>query len=438
MILAAVLVMVFVPTMPARALETVYANTAEELQAAIASNTKIILTAGTYTFEVRLKIEDVENISIIGTEGTKIVTTSGLEVVVDINLCKNVTISNIYWGHDLPAGQSCNTAVLNAVGTENLIIENCDVFGCGVTGFHFVNSKAIFRDSTIRDCSSAIGRAFLSDISFYNCTFRNNGYQNNSSGLDISGDSVTSAFDIYPGLLRFTDCTFIDNNCAYFKYDTHAGMTYKEAYDSGLTRASGCTFTNNTWQPEGMVASGTRFIDVRNTDWFYDTVEYVAETDLMTGTSTAEFSPKDNMTRAMLVTVLYRLEGGPDVTGSIPFPDVKSGQWYSNAILWANQNDIVNGYGNGTFGWNDNITREQAVAILYRYAQSENENVSASADLSGFTDLSSISDWALGAMKWAVAEGLVQGRTATTVEPKGTSTRAEIATIFKRYIEDFQ
>jgi len=175
------------------------------------------------------------------------------------------------------------------------------------------------------------------------------------------------------------------------------------------------------------------FTDVESTDWFYEAVRFVAENGLMNGTSVDKFSPNTAMSRAMLVTVLYRLEGELPVSGSIPFADVKAGEWYSDAILWANNNNIVIGYSSVIFGRNDPITREQTVTILYRYAKLKGLDVSASVDLSGYTDMKDISGWALDAMKWAVAERIVQGRTNTTIVPQGTSTRAEVAMILQRY-----
>ncbi len=143
------------------------------------------------------------------------------------------------------------------------------------------------------------------------------------------------------------------------------------------------------------------------------------------------------MTRAMLVTVLYRLEGTPPITGTNGFTDVKGGQWYTNAVIWANENGIVEGYGNSLFGVNDNITREQIAAILYRYAVYKGYDVSAASNLTGYTDAGKISSWALGALKWANAEGFVNGRTSTTLVPAGAATRAEVATIFMRFVNRF-
>ena len=178
------------------------------------------------------------------------------------------------------------------------------------------------------------------------------------------------------------------------------------------------------------------FADVKESDWFYAAVKYANENGLMNGTSTTTFAPNATLTRAMLVTILYRYAGEPAVTGQNPFSDVAAGQWYTDAIIWANANGIVEGYGGGLFGTDDNITREQLAVILYRFAQKMGLDVSKSANLSGYTDADSISDWALDAMKWANANGLINGRTTTTLEPGGTATRAEAATILMRFLEN--
>jgi len=179
------------------------------------------------------------------------------------------------------------------------------------------------------------------------------------------------------------------------------------------------------------------FTDVNTSDWFFSAVKYTYDNKLMNGTSDTLFSPSSNLTRAMLVTLLYRYEGEPAVTASNPFSDVQSGQWYTNAIIWASENKIVNGYGDGKFGPNDNVTREQVAAVLYRYADWKKLDVSKTNALTSYTDSAEISSWALDAMKWANAEGLMSGRTPTTLVPKGTMNRAEVATILMRFIEDF-
>ena len=179
-----------------------------------------------------------------------------------------------------------------------------------------------------------------------------------------------------------------------------------------------------------------KFKDVDQNAWYIEYIDYVLENNLMNGVSEDKFAPNATTTRAMIVTMLYRLEGEPKVSGTNPFADVPAGQWYTDAIIWAAENGIVTGYGNGRFGMDDLITREQFAAIMYRYAKYKGYDVSKSADLSGYTDVSSISSYALDAMKWAVGAKLINGRTATTLAPKGSATRAEAAAILMRFIEN--
>ena len=180
----------------------------------------------------------------------------------------------------------------------------------------------------------------------------------------------------------------------------------------------------------------SKFTDVPADAWYKEAVDYVAEKGLMQGTAANTFSPNITTTRAMIVTILYRLEGSPAVSGTSPFDDVASGQWYTDAVIWANSNGIVKGYGDGNFGPADNITREQMAAIMFRYSNFKGYDTSKAADLSGYTDASDISDWAVPAMKWANAEGLITGCTPTTLVPRGEATRAQAATILMRYIEN--
>ena len=178
------------------------------------------------------------------------------------------------------------------------------------------------------------------------------------------------------------------------------------------------------------------FTDVKTGDWFYDAVKFAAQKELFNGTSATSFAPDESMTRAMLVTVLYRMEGKPAVTGENSFTDVQAGQWYTDAVLWANANKLVEGYGNGSFGTNDSITREQMAAILYRYAQLKKYDVSKSAVLTKYSDAASVSAWASDAVKWANGEGLINGTTETTLAPRDTATRAQVAAILMRFAEN--
>jgi hypothetical protein len=175
--------------------------------------------------------------------------------------------------------------------------------------------------------------------------------------------------------------------------------------------------------------------DVASTDWFYDAVKYVNQNSLMSGTTATAFEPNATMTRAMLVTVLYRMEGTPAITGTNSFTDVEDGQWYTDAVIWASANGIVGGYGGGIFGTNDAITREQLAAILYNYAKYKNYDVTKTTDLTAYTDITSVDSWAINAMQWAVSLGLITGTTDTTLDPIGSASRAQVATILMRFIE---
>ena len=175
------------------------------------------------------------------------------------------------------------------------------------------------------------------------------------------------------------------------------------------------------------------FTDVAEGDWFHDAVRYAYDNGLMDGVGDNLFAPNSETTRAQLVTILYRLAGQPAVSGDLPFTDVESGTWYTDAILWAAQNNIVNGVNDTEFAPGDDLTRQQLVTILYRYAESKGYDVSASADLSGYPDADQVQDYAQPAMAWAVAEGIVEGVDGT-LNPAGNASRAQIATILMRFL----
>lgn len=175
--------------------------------------------------------------------------------------------------------------------------------------------------------------------------------------------------------------------------------------------------------------------DVADTDWYADAVDYVTRNELMDGTGDGQFSPNVTTTRAMLVTILYRLDGAY-VDGVSAFTDVPAGTWYTNAVAWANDLGLVTGYGDGTFGPDDPVTREQMAAILQRYAALLGYDVTLRADLSAYRDASSISAYAADAMAWANAEGLINGVGNDRLNPKGDATRAEVAAILQRFCEN--
>ena len=173
----------------------------------------------------------------------------------------------------------------------------------------------------------------------------------------------------------------------------------------------------------------TGYTDVDADAWYADAVSYVTDNGLMSGTSSTAFAPEDAMTRSMLATVLYRAAESPAVTGSDAFTDTADGAWYTDAVLWASQQDLVTGYGDGTFGTNDPVSREQIAVILWRYAGSP-----AAAEAQDFADETAISAYASDAVDWARANGIVNGRENNTFDPQGNATRAEVATILRGYL----
>ncbi len=221
---------------------------------------------------------------------------------------------------------------------------------------------------------------------------------------------------------------------------TKSGATFEGWYaDKGLTQkitsvkldANTTVYAKWTEAP----VSGLPFGDVKSADWFYNDVKYVYEKGMMAGTAADVFAPNATTTRAMIVTILYRLEGSPAVTGTSAFVDVPAGQWYTDAVNWAAANQIVNGTSATTFAPNDSITREQMAAILYRYAQYKGYDVTKKADLSGYSDNSQVSAYAKDALAWANAAKLINGVTNTTLAPQGNATRAQVSAILHRFCD---
>ncbi len=179
------------------------------------------------------------------------------------------------------------------------------------------------------------------------------------------------------------------------------------------------------------------FTDVPENAWYYDYVKYAVQNDLMNGVGDGKFDPQGKVTRAMFVTLLYRLDGSPEVNDENPFTDVPEGKWFTDAVIWASTNRIVSGYGGGLYGPNDYITREQMATMLRNYSDYKGYDTTKTADITGYADYDTVSSWAVSAFGWSVAEGIVQGKTADKLMPKDNATRAEAATLLTRYIEDY-
>ena len=179
------------------------------------------------------------------------------------------------------------------------------------------------------------------------------------------------------------------------------------------------------------------FKDVKERDWFYEAVSYAVENGLMSGMSEDIFAPNTPLTREMLAVVLYNVEGQPESTEANTFTDVKGDMWYTDAILWANENGIVAGYDNGAYGVGDLITREQFATILYRYAQFKGyDTTQGGMAVREFSDYENISDYARPAMAWAVNADIMGGMDDGTLMPQGKATRAEAATMLMNFCKN--
>ena len=177
----------------------------------------------------------------------------------------------------------------------------------------------------------------------------------------------------------------------------------------------------------------TPFKDIKSTDWYYDAIKYTYQNEIISGATDTEFRPSAKITRGMIVTILWRMEGSPKVTGVEDFTDV-TGQYYYDAVRWAAKNGVVNGYGDGRFGPNANITREQLATILCNYAKYKKKNTNVTVDISKYKDWNKVSSFAKPSIQWAIKTGVVTGKeNGTKVDPQGTATRGEAACMIYNY-----
>ena len=224
---------------------------------------------------------------------------------------------------------------------------------------------------------------------------------------------------------------------------TRHGYTFIGWYsDHNLTnQVSEVSLTKNMTVYAGWRADETPdtvanpFTDVFEKDWFYDDAMFVYKNGLMLGTSKTLFSPHGTVTRGMMATILWRMEGSLAPKGENSFTDVEAGRWYADAITWTTENGIFAGYSKDKFGPDDPITREQLTAIFYRYADYKGYKLTVTENLDKFEDADKITDYAKMVMQWAVGNGLIKGKAETLLDPQGTATRAEIAAMLHRFIE---
>lgn len=261
---------------------------------------------------------------------------------------------------------------------------------------------------------------------------------NRESTLGIKKGSVITVQDADGKTLYTATALGSMSSVIFSSSDIKEGETYTVLVDGtsvgtstaklGTSTSDGGSFAPDENRNGAQQGSVSGFGDVSQNSWFADAVKYVSENNLMNGTSTTAFSPNGNMSRAMLVTVLYRMSGETAEAGS-SFGDVSSSAYYAAAVSWASSKGIVNGTGADAFSPNASITREQLAAMLYRYAGEP----SVSADLSAYTDTVDISPYASKAVEWCVAKGILSGKSATRLAPQDTATRAECAAMLQRF-----
>lgn len=230
-------------------------------------------------------------------------------------------------------------------------------------------------------------------------------------------------------------------NCVVFADQSLvAGETYTlylDGTEAETATAGSSTGTSGENAGGKAAGSGFPFRDIAASSWYSSAVRTVYQEGIMKGTSSTSFAPEESMTRAMLAQILYQLAGSPAVDADTSFTDVSTDAWYANAVHWTAQNNLVSGYGDGQFGPDDAVTREQMATLLYRYAQYRGYDISQTADLSAYGDSGKVSPYAQSAVHWANAAGLMTGTEQKLLLPLGNATRAEAASILMRFGKAF-
>ena len=261
--------------------------------------------------------------------------------------------------------------------------------------------------------------------------------QHSITFVQSPGGTVTSSY------VQATEGTLVTLTVSVFSGFRMKTIEAKSEISVYLTRISDeeYTFTmpncpveiRTAFEDTAPVPTELPFRDVPQSAWYFSSIAYVSSRGLMNGTDSTSFTPDIPTSRAMLVTVFYRLAGKPEISTETSFADVTEGSYYADAVAWAAETGIVEGYSKTLFGTDDPVTREQVAAILYRYAERTGRNTDAANPLINYADADQISAYAVPAMEWANAEGLILGTTEVTLDPTGTATRAQIAAILARF-----
>lgn len=299
-------------------------------------------------------------------------------------------------------------------------------------GFNGVNSGSLQDDSSreLGYLRFQVTRQNNAAVSGATVTVNNNSYTTNSEG--VAGCFVPRGSEaIYR--VKAGGYNIKSGSITPDSINNEVSVSISRSSSGGSPSSSKASLDGED-VPNNKAAWVNPFTDVGERDWFYESVAYDVQNKLFLGTSNSTFSPDDNMTRAMLVTVLYRLAGEPG-GGQDSFSDVSSQMWYADAVAWASEQGIISGYGTGLFGPEYPVTREQMAVILYNYARSRSYDVSATSDTAQFDDTAKVSGWAADAIEWTVGAGLITGNGAGILDPQGNATRAQVAAILQRFVE---
>ena len=269
--------------------------------------------------------------------------------------------------------------------------------------------------------ADAILADLFQDVRYIDASANNGGVISPEGRTNLtSGDSMTYSITPFSGY-HISDVTVDGQSVG--AVDSY---TFKNVTSDQTIRA--------TFALEGAVDQ-PGFSDVSKNDWFYDAVQDAVDMGLMAGVSADRFDPNGTVTRAMVAQILYAREGKPAVSGAAAISDVPANAWFHDAMQWAKAQGVIAGYPDGRMEPNAPVTREQLAVILHSYAQKKGMDVSKTADLAGYADAANMSVWAKDAMSWAVGSGLISGRSASTLAPAGSATRAECAVIFTQMFQ---
>lgn len=335
-----------------------------------------------------------------------------------------------YFSHTRPDGSSCMTVFDG--------IKNVNHFGENVAAGYptpadtikeWMNSNNGHKENILYGGFSHIGIGYKKvENGYYGCYWAQ-GFVGDCDVTAMSCD-ITPVFDT-TGKLLTTNATLILSCCHGTSYLPLVNATYS----IGSKYYGKTTMTVKHDGKSYYMGAVVGYSDVYKGAWYYNDVLKAVDRELLFGTSTTKFEPYGNMTRAMLVEILYRMEGNPTVALYKSFTDVKSGNWYADSVSWAARKGVVAGITKTKFGPNQSITRQQIIAILYRYANMKGVNTKARKSLSNFTDYSKVSSYAKVPLQWANALGLLESKTGGKLQPAGNVTRGEICGILVGYLD---